>query len=507
MGVPGLWDILSELPEEKYIKYLRGKRVAVDLSGWVVQATKFKGLRAVKNPHLRNLFFRVSALLLNDVHPIFVLEGKVPELKKAVFKKRNYQGNNNSDNASRESFDKILNQCHELLKSLGVSCIKSSGEAEALCALLCAKGIVDGVITNDSDAFLYGAHTVYRDFSIDKKGPNIKLYSLKSEKKLQLNQRNLIALALLLGCDFGNGVPKVGKKTALELLKELEGYDLLQRFQDWKQKSESELFPGYETDIKKKGTHCKNCSHLGSTTKHRKEGCGMCDSKISCKPPDSKNPCICSWHKNNDARQKHKNELKVYTAAKSIPDFPNAKVIEEFLKFSDEIPGEDVLDWKCPDLKQIQGKLFDFLGWTFEYSFEKCFPIITSWQQFKMSRNCLTDKITLLYKPINRIQSGESKNNAFYCACVVTAVGHTSKLDIVTNMESRFPATLVLWLGREFYRDKYGVTGSSQAWTPDPGDKLGDKFGDEIWNLKGAGIFSISLLGEEIRLNVVDDSM
>ncbi|GBN46526.1 hypothetical protein AVEN_193047-1 [Araneus ventricosus] len=77
-------------------------------------------------------------------------------------------------------------------------------------------------------------------------------------------------------------------------------------------------------------------------------------------------------------------------------------------------------------------------------------------------------------------------------------------------MGSRFPAMLVLWLGREFYKGKYGMPGSSQAWTPDLGDELGDylrDFADEIWNLKGSGIFSISLLGEEIRLNVLDDAM
>ncbi|GBM83712.1 hypothetical protein AVEN_271703-1 [Araneus ventricosus] len=43
------------------------------------------------------------------------------------------------------------------------------------------------------------------------------------------------------------------------------------------------------------------------------------------------------------------------------------------------------------------------------------------------------------------------------------------------------------------------MTSSSHVWFPDLGDKLGDKFGDEIWDLKGAGIFSISLLGEKIR--------
>ncbi|GBM85281.1 hypothetical protein AVEN_46218-1, partial [Araneus ventricosus] len=42
------------------------------------------------------------------------------------------------------------------------------------------------------------------------------------------------------------------------------------------------------------------------------------------------------------------------------------------------------------------------------------------------------------------------------------------------------------------------MTDSSHVWTPDLGDKFGD-FGDEIWDLKGAGIFSIFLLGENIR--------
>ncbi|GBN17959.1 hypothetical protein AVEN_200469-1 [Araneus ventricosus] len=106
-------------------------------------------------------------------------------------------------------------------------------------------------------------------------------------------------------------------------------------------------------------------------------------------------------------------------------------------------------------------------------------------------------------------------------------------MNTVTNMESRFPAMRVLWsgrefhrgklrkecyrgklrkefyrgkLGKEFYRGKYGMTGSIQAWTPDIGDKYG-YFDDEIWNLKGAGIFSISLLGKEIHFNVLDDSM
>ncbi|GBN22574.1 hypothetical protein AVEN_56247-1 [Araneus ventricosus] len=49
----------------------------------------------------------------------------------------------------------------------------------------------------------------------------------------------------------------------------------------------------------------------------------------------------------------------------------------------------------------------------------------------------------------------------------------------VTNIESRFPTMLVLWLRREFYRGKYEMTGRSQACTPDLRDKL-DNFGNEM---------------------------
>ncbi|GBM64704.1 hypothetical protein AVEN_129219-1 [Araneus ventricosus] len=50
---------------------------------------------------------------------------------------------------------------------------------------------------------------------------------------------------------------------------------------------------------------------------------------------------------------------------------------------------------------------------------------------------------------------------------------------IVTNMGSRFSAMLVLRLERELYRGKYGMIGSSQAWTPD----LGEHFDDFATNL------------------------
>ena len=51
----------------------------------------------------------------------------------------------------------------------GVPYIIAPAEAEAQCAWLDAEGLVDGVITDDSDVFLFGAKTVYRNIFEAKK--------------------------------------------------------------------------------------------------------------------------------------------------------------------------------------------------------------------------------------------------------------------------------------------------------------------------------------------------
>lgn len=56
-----------------------------------------------------------------------------------------------------------------MLDYMGVPWVKAAGEAEAMCAYLDSQGLVDGCITNDGDAFLYGAQTVYNNFNMSSK--------------------------------------------------------------------------------------------------------------------------------------------------------------------------------------------------------------------------------------------------------------------------------------------------------------------------------------------------
>ena len=48
----------------------------------------------------------------------------------------------------------------------GLPTVQAPGEGEATCAALSALGLVDGCVTSDSDALLFGAEMVYRDLAL-----------------------------------------------------------------------------------------------------------------------------------------------------------------------------------------------------------------------------------------------------------------------------------------------------------------------------------------------------
>ena len=108
-------------------------------------------------------------------------------------------------------------------------------EAEAQCAVLEQMGLVDGVVTEDSDAFLFGARNVFRGVFQDK----IKHYSMNViERKLKLNRERMIIFALLLGSDYTEGVKGIGIVNAMEILKVHDNFDSLKKFTAWAQSAD-----------------------------------------------------------------------------------------------------------------------------------------------------------------------------------------------------------------------------------------------------------------------------
>jgi DNA excision repair protein ERCC-5 len=90
-------------------------------------------------------------------------------------------------------------------------------EAEAQCAYLLEHNLVDGVVTDDSDVFLFGGSRVYKNMFNQEK--YVECYLLQDlGREMHLDQTKLIQLAYFLGSDYTPGLPGIGYVSAMEIL-------------------------------------------------------------------------------------------------------------------------------------------------------------------------------------------------------------------------------------------------------------------------------------------------
>ncbi len=123
----------------------------------------------------------------------------------------------------------MITECQQLLKLFGLPYVTAPMEAEAQCAELVHLGSVDGIVTDDSDVFLFGGTRVYKNMFNQAKFVECYLSS-DLEKEYSLDRQKLIRIAHLLGSDYTEGLPNVGPVTALEILSE---FDTLEHFAEW----------------------------------------------------------------------------------------------------------------------------------------------------------------------------------------------------------------------------------------------------------------------------------
>lgn len=146
----------------------------------------------------------------------------------------------------------MISECQELLRRFGIPYITAPMEAEAQCGTLMELGLVDGIVTDDSDCFLFGGTKVYKNMFNQSK--YVELYDMADlEREFALDRKKLIKLAYLLGSDYTDGLPGVGPVTALELLSEFPTEDGLIQFREWWKKVQR-LDPEMEitTEFRKK---------------------------------------------------------------------------------------------------------------------------------------------------------------------------------------------------------------------------------------------------------------
>ncbi len=198
--------------------------------------------------HLSGLLYRTTSLVEAGIKPVFVFDGKPPDLKAETLNKRKEVRESAREKwetakatgdqeaaykyaqASSKVDQHIVEDARYLLDIMGIPWVQAPSEGEAQAAYMALKKDADFVASQDYDSFLFGAPAVVRNLAITGKrklpGKNVyvdvepEMIELEETlKALEINRQQLIDIAICVGTDYNKGLEKVGPKTALKLVK------------------------------------------------------------------------------------------------------------------------------------------------------------------------------------------------------------------------------------------------------------------------------------------------
>ncbi|KAK2596985.1 hypothetical protein N8I77_012861 [Diaporthe amygdali] len=218
----------------------------------------------------------------------------------------------------------MVTECQALLRLFGIPYITAPMEAEAQCAELVHLGLVDGIVTDDSDIFLFGGTRIYKNMFNSNKFVECYL-SDDLEKELSLSRDQLISIAHLLGSDYTEGLPGIGPVTAVEILSEFPGREGLTAFKEWWTEVQQDL----------------------------------------------------NRPKEADAQSAFRKKFRKSQATKLFlpPSFPSPPVYDAYLQPEvDKNP--ESFQWGAPDLEGLRRFLMATIGWSPERTDEVLVPVI-----------------------------------------------------------------------------------------------------------------------------------
>ncbi|XP_028649529.1 flap endonuclease 1 [Erpetoichthys calabaricus] len=252
MGIHGLAKLIADQApgaiKENDIKSYFGRKIAIDASMSIYQfliAVRQDG-NVLQNEdgettsHLMGMFYRTIRMLENGIKPVYVFDGKPPQLKSGELEKRSErraeaekqlaQAQEAGEAENIEKFNKRLvkvtkqhnDECKRLLTLMGVPYVEAPCEAEASCAALVKAGKVYAAATEDMDGLTFGSPILMRHLTASeaKKLPIQEFHFSRIIQEMKLTQEQFIDLCILLGCDYCETIRGIGPKRATDLVKQ-----------------------------------------------------------------------------------------------------------------------------------------------------------------------------------------------------------------------------------------------------------------------------------------------
>ncbi|KAF8232221.1 PIN domain-like protein, partial [Tricholoma matsutake] len=167
-----------------------------------------------ENPELRRMFFKFCRFLKIPATLIFVFDSPGhPPVKRGK--------------DVRNTPLWVISHLKFLITTFGFYIHEVPGEAEAELAMLNQLGIIDAIITNDSDTFVFGAKCVIRSSSMSKWGNGLggdeaSIYSsetIENVDTVALTPGGLLLMALIAGSNYDSGILGYGASTTHGLAK------------------------------------------------------------------------------------------------------------------------------------------------------------------------------------------------------------------------------------------------------------------------------------------------
>lgn len=213
--------------------------------------------------HLNGLFYRTTKLMSKGLKLAFVFDGQPPEIKLKTLQARTVRKKEAKEKyleakekglekemkkyASRKATltTKMVEESKNLLQTLGLPIIQAPSEGEAQAAYLVKQGDAFASISQDFDNLIFGAEKMVRNLSIAGKRKRAGKAGYKTIKPeiislsetlnhLGIDHEQLIILSILIGTDYNpKGIPGIGPKTALKLVKENKDFDMIFKKVEW----------------------------------------------------------------------------------------------------------------------------------------------------------------------------------------------------------------------------------------------------------------------------------
>ncbi|XP_053515597.1 exonuclease 1 isoform X2 [Artibeus jamaicensis] len=251
MGIHGLLQFIKEASEPVHVRKYKGQAVAVDTYCWLHKGAIACAEKLAKGePTDKYVGFCmkfVNMLLCHGVKPILVFDGCTLPSKKEVEASRRERRQANllkgkqllregKVSEARECFTRCVNITHAMAhgvikaaRAQGVDCLVAPYEADAQLAYLNKAGIVQAIITEDSDLLAFGCKKVI--LKMDQVGNGLEIDQARLGMCRQFGgvftEEKFRYMCILSGCDYLSSLRGVGLAKACRVLRLANNPDIV----------------------------------------------------------------------------------------------------------------------------------------------------------------------------------------------------------------------------------------------------------------------------------------